>query len=77
MLCIYSLIELKSYLKDFNDGEMSELDQFEGFCFKNFNRYILDTQKVLYNVSQGRFFDKTQIPEGKWKTKWSHKLYNW
>jgi len=68
---------LEDYLKDLNNGKMSNLNQFEGFCFKTFNRYILDTQKVLYNVSQGRFFDKTQIPEGKWKSSWSPKLYTW
>ena len=68
---------LEDYLKDLNNGEMSNLNQFEGFCFNNFNRYILDTQRVLYNVCEGRFFDKTQIPEGKWKSSWSPKLYTW
>ena len=39
--------------------------------------YILDTQRVLYNVSQGIFYDKTEIPKGMWKGKWSPKLYTW
>jgi len=69
--------DLRDNLIRLNKGDKSKLGLFEGFCFNNFNRYILDTQKVLYNVSQGRFFDKTQIPEGKWKSSWSPKLYTW
>jgi len=69
--------ELDSYLKLFMKGDYSLKNEFEGFCFTNLHRYILDTQRVLYNVSQGRFFDKTEIPKGKWKSKWSPKLYTW
>ena len=69
--------ELDSYLKLFMKGDYSLKNEFEGFCFTNLHRYILDTQRVLYNVSQGRFFDKTEIPKGKWKGKWSPKLYTW
>ena len=60
-----------------NEGNYSFRDEFLGFCYSNLHRYILDTQRVLYNVSQGRFFDKTEIPKGKWKGKWSPKLYTW
>ena len=60
-----------------NEGNYSFRDEFLGFCFSNLHRYILDTQRVLYNVSQGRFYDKTEIPKGKWKGKWSPKLYTW
>ena len=60
-----------------NEGNYSFRDEFLGFCYSNLHRYILDTQRVLYNVSQGRFFDKTEIPKGKWKSKWSPKLYTW
>ena len=59
-----------------NEGNYSFRDEFLGFCFSNLHRYILDTQRVLYNVSQGRFYDKTEI-KGKWKSKWSPKLYTW
>ena len=71
--------ELESYLKLFMKGKINDKfkNGFEGFCLTNLNRYILDTQRVLYNVSQGRFFDKSQIPTGKWKSKWSPKLYTW
>ena len=69
--------ELDSYLKLFMKGDYSLKNEFEGFCFTNLHRYILDTQRVLYNVSQGRFYDKTEIPKGKWKGKWSPKLYTW
>jgi len=69
--------ELDGFMRDFMKKDYTFKNEFEGFCFSNLHRYILDTQKVLYNVSQGRFFDKTQIPEGKWKTKWSPKLYTW
>ena len=60
-----------------NEGNYSFRDEFLGFCFSNLHRYILDTQRVLYNFSQGRFYDKTEIPKGKWKGKWSPKLYTW
>ena len=60
-----------------NEGNYSFRDEFLGFCFSNLHRYILDTQRVLYNVSQGGFYDKTEIPKGKWKGKWSPKLYTW
>jgi len=60
-----------------NKGDLSELDEFEGFCYSNLHRYIINTQKVLYNVSQGRFFDKTDIPKNKWKDKWSQKTFIW
>ena len=60
-----------------NEGNYSFRDEFLGFCYSNLHRYILDTQRVLYNVSQGRFYDKTEIPKGKWKGKWSPKLYTW
>ena len=57
--------------------DMELLNEFEGFCFSNFHRYVLDTQRVLYNVSQGRFYDKTDIPKDKWKDSWSKKTYLW
>ena len=60
-----------------NEGNYSFRNEFLGFCYSNLHRYILDTQRVLYNVSQGRFYDKTEIPKGKWKGKWSPKLYTW
>ena len=53
------------------------IGEFEGYCFANLHRYILDTQRVLFNVSQGRFFDKTDLPKDKWKDKWSPKTYTW
>ena len=57
--------------------DMDLLNQFEGYCFTNFHRYVLDTQRVLYNVSQGRFYDKTDVPKEKWKDSWSKKTYLW
>ena len=60
-----------------NPDDMDLLNQFEGYCFTNFHRYVLDTQRVLYNVSQGRFYDKTDIPKEKWKDSWSKKTYLW
>ena len=60
-----------------NPDDMDLLNQFEGYCFTNFHRYVLDTQRVLYNVSQGRFYDKTDIPKDKWKDSWSKKTYLW
>jgi len=69
--------ELNVFLRELNKGDLSELDEFEGFCYSNLHRYIINTQKVLYNVSQGRFFDKTDIPKNKWKDKWSQKTFIW
>ena len=69
--------ELDVFLRGFMKGDYTFKIEFEGFCFSNLHRYNLDTQRVLYNVSQGRFFDKTEIPKGKWKSKWSPKLYTW
>ena len=69
--------ELNGYLGDLNNGDMSKLGKFEGFCYNNLHRYIINTQKVIYNVSQGRFFDKTPIPMNKWKDKWSQKTFIW
>ena len=66
---------LRPLLNDPND--MEKYHPFEGFCFSNFHRYVLDTQRVLYNVSQGRFYDKTDIPKEKWKDSWSKKTYLW
>ena len=56
---------LDSHLKDlmYDPNDMDSFGRFEGFCFSHFNRYVLETQRVLYNVSQGRFFDKTDIPK--------------
>ena len=70
---------LDQFLRDLmNDpNDMDSFGKFEGFCFSHLNRYILDTQRVLYNVSQGRFFDKTDIPKDKWKDSWSKKTYLW
>ncbi len=69
--------ELDVFLRGFMKKDYTFKNEFEGFCFSNLHRYILDTQRVLYNVSQGRFYDKTEIPKGKWKGKWSPKLYTW
>jgi len=69
--------EFEMFLGEFMKGDYSFRDEFDGFCYLNFHRYILDTQKVLYNVSQGRFFDKTPIPKNKWKDKWSQKTFIW
>jgi len=78
---IVGMIQGKNWEKLVEDNltriEIVSKNEFEGFCFSNLHRYILDTQRVLYNVSQGRFFDKTEIPKGKWKSKWSPKLYTW
>ena len=68
---------MEEFLRNFMEGDYSFKGEFEGFCYSNLHRYILDTQRVLYNVSQGRFYDKTEIPKGKWKGKWSPKLYTW
>ena len=52
-----------------------------GLYYSLLNRYLLDTQRVLYNVSQGRFLDKTGIPDNKWKKKpksgWSKGISVW
>jgi len=52
-----------------------------GLYYSLLNRYLLDTQRVLFNVSQGRFLDKTDIPENRWKTKpkrgWSKGINVW
>ena len=69
--------QLEGDLKKFMKGNYKFRGEFEGFCFFNLHRYILDTQRVLYNVSQGRFFDRTEIPKGKWKDKWSPKSFTW
>jgi len=69
--------QLDIFMRDFMKKDYTHKDEFEGFCFSNLHRYILDTQRVLYNVCGGRFFDKSQIPTGKWKSKWSPKLYTW
>ena len=71
----YEIIE--EFLRNFMEGDYSFKGEFEGFCYSNLHRYVLDTQKVLYNVSQGRFFDKTDIPKNKWKDKWSQKTFIW
>ena len=70
---------LDSHLKDLmmNPNDMNSFGRFEGFCFSHLNRYVLDTQRVLYNVSQGRFYDKTDIPKDKWKDSWSPKSFTW
>ena len=68
--------ELEDNLENLENGELDE-GKFVGFCYLNFHRYVIDTQKVLYNVSQGRFFDKTPIPGNKWKDKWSQKTFIW
>ena len=69
--------DLDVFMRGFMKKDYTFKNEFEGFCFSNLHRYILDTQRVLYNVSQGRFYDKTEIPKGKWKGKWSPKLYTW
>ena len=69
--------QLDIFMRDFMKKDYTHKDKFVGFCFSNLHRYILDTQRVLYNVCEGRFFDKTQIPKGKWKSSWSPKLYTW
>ena len=68
--------DLDVFMRGFMKKDYTFKNEFEGFCFSNLHRYILDTQRVLYNVSQGRFYDKTEI-KGKWKSKWSPKLYTW
>ena len=72
----YLVKELLTELR-MNPNNMDLLNQFEGYCFTNFHRYVLDTQRVLYNVSQGRFYDKTDIPKEKWKDSWSKKTFLW
>ena len=52
--------ELDGFMRDFMKKDYTFKNEFEGFCFTNLHRYILDTQRVLYNVSQGRFYDKTE-----------------
>jgi len=56
-------------------------NQLTGLYYSLLNRYLLDTQRVLYNVSQGRFLDKTNIPENRWKKKpkrgWSKEINVW
>ena len=71
----YEIIE--EFLRNFMEGDYSFKGEFEGFCYSNLHRYIINTQRVLYNVSQGRFFDKTPIPGNKWKDKWSQKTFIW
>ena len=68
--------ELDGFMRDFMKKDYTFKNEFKGYCFSNLHRYIQDTQRVLYNVSQGRFYDKTEI-KGRWKTKWSPKLYTW
>ena len=69
--------ELNDLLKELNGGDLSNSNEFEGFCFTNLHRYILNTQKVLFNVSQGRFFDKKDVPLNKWKKSWSKNTFTW
>ena len=71
----YEIIE--EFLRNFMEGDYSFKGEFEGFCYSNLHRYVLDTQKVLYNVSQGRFFDKKDVPINKWKKSWSKNTFTW
>ena len=56
-------------------------NELTGLYYSLLNRYLLDTQRVLFNVSQGRFLDKTDIPENRWKKKpksgWSKGINVW
>ena len=69
--------ELDGFMRDFMKKDYTFKNEFKGYCFSNLHRYIEDTQRVLYNVCEGGFFDKSQIPKGKWKSSWSPKLYTW
>ena len=69
--------ELETYLRSINKGDMSQFGEFEGFCYSNLHRYIIRTQKILFHVSQGRFYDKSDLPQTKWKDSWSKKTYLW
>ena len=68
---------MEEFLRNFMEGDYSFKGEFEGFCYSNLHRYVLDTQKVLYNVSQGRFFDKKDVPINKWKKSWSKNTFTW
>ena len=69
--------DLESYLTKLNKGDMSQFGEFEGFCYSNLHRYIIRTQRILFNVSQGRFYDETDLPQTKWKESWGKKTYLW
>ena len=68
---------LERHLNKINKGDMSEFGKFEGFCYSNLHRYIIRTQRILFNVSQGRFYDETDLPQTKWKESWGKKTYLW
>ena len=67
----------ETIIQGIRQGDKTQLIELDKFCYSNLHRYIINTQKVLYNVSQGRFFDKTDIPKNKWKDKWSQKTFIW
>ena len=67
----------ETIIQGIRKGDMSQEVELEKFCYNNLHRYILRTQRVLYNVSQGRFYDDIDIPKEKWKEKWSPKSFTW
>jgi len=67
----------ETIIQGIRKGDTSQEVELEKFCYNNLHRYILRTQRVLYNVSQGRFYDDTDIPKEKWKEKWSPKSFTW
>ena len=64
-------------IQGIRQGDKTQLIELDKFCYSNLHRYILRTQRVLYNVSQGRFYDDTDIPKEKWKDKWSSRTFTW
>ena len=67
----------ETIIQGIRKGDTSQEVELEKFCYNNLHRYILRTQRVLYNVSQGRFYDDTDIPKEKWKDKWSSRTFTW
>ena len=67
----------ETIIQGIRKGDTSQEVELEKFCYNNLHRYILRTQRVLYNVSQGRFYDDIDIPKEKWKEKWSPKSFTW
>ena len=67
----------ETIIQGIRKGDMSQEVELEKFCYNNLHRYILRTQRVLYNVSQGRFYDDTDVSKEKWKDSWSPKSFTW
>lgn len=67
----------ETIIQGIRKGDTSQEVELEKFCYNNLHRYILRTQRVLYNVSQGRFYDDTDVSKEKWKDSWSPKSFTW